>query len=123
MISTPIQPEEKPEGKPKNKIRLIGAAIFLVGAVVGYYFIYLKWLAIKALVPEVNYSIKSIIFVPMCIVFGLYYLLFTPSNNGAWKNLEGREKKIAVIVFIITVISSAALFIWFKSELSKYGYE
>jgi hypothetical protein len=122
-MTTPIQQEEKSEGMPKNKIRLIGAAIFLVGAVVGYYFIYLKWLAIKVLAPEVNYSIKAIIFVPMCIVFGLYYLLFTPSNNGAWKHLNSKEKRAIVIAFIITVIFSALLLIWFKSELSKYGYQ
>jgi hypothetical protein len=122
-METPIQPEEKSKWLSKTQIRLLGLAIFSIGLVIAYFFIYLKWIAIKALAPQVSYSIKVIVFVPMCIIFGLYYMLLAPNNNGAWKHLEGREKRMAIIAFIITVVSSAALFVWFKSELSKYGYE
>jgi lipoprotein signal peptidase len=107
----------------KTKIRLVGLAVFLMGTALGYYFVYLKWLAIRALEPTVNYHLKIMFLVPFSIVLGLYYLLFAPSNGGAWKQLSSKERPILLIALVIAIVLSALLFIWFKSQLSKYGYQ
>ncbi|NJD06378.1 MAG: hypothetical protein FIA97_07750 [Methylococcaceae bacterium] len=108
--------------KLKLKKILAGLGLIAIGLVFGYFFIYLKVVDMQNHVPELRYSLKVMILVPLCFVFGLYYVLFQPSGTGKWADLEPREKPAFIVALISFAIATGLLYYWFDSQLKLYGY-
>lgn len=101
---------------------LAGLGLILMGLAFGYYFVYLKVVDMQNHVPELRYSLKAMILVPMCFVFGLYYAIFQPSGTGKWDDLEPREKPVFVVALISFALAAGLLYYWFDTQLKLYGY-
>ncbi len=115
--------QSSPNHPSNTKKKLGGLVSLAVGLAFGYYFVYLKVQAMQQHLPEIRYSGKPLIFIPFMLVFGLYYLLFTPAGSGAWKELTPKEKPVFIAALIITLVGVVGLFVWFNSQLTQHGYE
>ncbi len=107
--------------RPARAKIIIGTMMVLVGLIFAYFFVYQKIQAMRQH-EDFTYSVKAMIIVPLGVVFGLYYIIFQPSGNGAWKNLEPKEKPSFIVTLVVFFISCILLAIWFNSQLKKYGY-
>lgn len=109
--------------KPSSKTRkiLIGVFFILLGAAFAYFFIYKPLQSIQRQ-EEVKYYLKAMVLVPFSIVFGLYYIIFTPSGSGAWKELSSKEKPAFIAALVLSVLATAGLVYWFSSQLQAGGY-
>ena len=94
----------------------------LLGLVLAYFFVYAKVQEMK-LQQDITYHMKLMILVPFCIVFGLYYIAFTPEGAGSWKELTQRQKPWFVVALVISALATVGLAYWFNSQLKTYGYE
>lgn len=106
----------------KTKKVLVGCFLVVLGIVLCYFFIYQKIQEMK-LQQDITYSVKGMLLVPVCIVFGLYYILFTPSGSGALKDLSAKEKPYFWGAMAVFLLASAGLFYWFSLQLKAYGYQ
>ena len=91
------------------KIRLFAVAIILVGA----FLIYQNW---HQLMSEGRYSMKLAAFAPVCVVGGLFLLLF-PAKVG--KPETTKDKVIALVVFGIGLV--AGLYNWYLMDPGFFG--
>ncbi|MGB4812092.1 MAG: hypothetical protein WBP13_06380 [Methylophilaceae bacterium] len=107
---------------PAKKKFLMGAGLTVMGLAMGYYFVYLKVLDILNHAEQVNYSYKAMLISPLCIVFGLYYMLCRPSGANAWKEMESKDKPFFVITMILAFGSFGGLWYWFELLLKQNGY-
>ncbi len=105
----------------KTRKRMLGVLFILIGLVLGYFFIYLK-IADMEQQKEITYSVKAMVLVPFSMVFGLYYILFTPSGSGAWKDLTVKERPIFIITLVLAAASTFFTVYVFSRQLSLYGY-
>ena len=101
---------------------LAGIFLILLGLVLGYFFVYAKVQEMK-LQQDITYHMKLMILVPFCIVFGLYYIAFTPEGAGSWKELTQKQKPWFVAALVISALATVGLAYWFNSQLTAYGYE
>ncbi len=107
--------------KPKSKVVLYCLFMMIIGLVFGYYFIYQKIEAMKAGL-EIEYSYKVIALSPISLSMGLYFLFFRINNDGHFKDLQPKDKKIFVGAMVFISISVIATIVWFNIQMKKYGY-
>ena len=100
---------------------LIGSFLILLGLVLGYFFIYRKVEQMK-LQADITYSMKGMLLVSFSIVFGIFYLIFTPAGAGAWKDLTAKEKPFFIGALVLSALVFAGLAYWFNTQLIAYGY-
>ena len=87
-----IKPVSNFDKKPKSKIILYCFLMISIGLILGYFFIYQK----------IEYSYKAIALSPISLSMGLCFLFFRINNDGHFKDLQPKDKKIFVgaIVFM-----------------------
>jgi len=91
------------------KARLFAVALILVGAGL----IYVNWHQLKA---DGQYSLKLAAFAPLCVVGGIFLLLF-PHKGGRPETTS--DKIIALVVFVIGLV--AGLGNWYLMDPGFFG--
>jgi hypothetical protein len=91
------------------KARLFALVLILVGAVL----IYINWQQRNS---EGKYSLKLAAFAPLCVVGGIFLLVF-PSKAG--KPETTRDKIIALVVLVIGL--AAGLVNWYLMDPGFFG--
>ncbi len=114
----PIQNQEQ---QPKKNILLYCFLILTIGLIFGYFFIYQKVEDMK-LGKEISYSYEAIALSPLSISMGLYFMLFRIKNNGHFKDLPLKDKKIFIGAAVFMIISVIATIVWFNMQMTKYSY-
>ncbi len=94
---------------PKLKARIFAIVLILVSVVLIYY----NW---HQLLQEHQYSMKLAAFAPLCLIGGLYLLLF-PSKGG--KPTTAGEKMRVLLVFGIGLV--AGLINWYLMDPGFFG--
>lgn len=93
----------------KLKMRIFALLLILVSAGLIYY----NW---HQLLQEHQYSMKLAAFAPLCVIGGLYLLIF-PSNGG--RPTTAKEKILALIVFAVGL--GAGLVNWYLMDPGFFG--
>ncbi len=119
-METNTHSEVKPASKTRK--RILGLFLIAIGLGFGYFFIYRNIEAMQHH-EEFSYYLKAMVLVPFAIVFGLYYVVFTPSGSGAWKDLTPGEKPPFVAALVLSALATVGMFYWFNAQLVAYGYE
>jgi len=91
------------------KGRLFAVALILVGASL----IYVNWHQLRA---DGQYSLKLAAFAPLCVVGGIFLLLF-PNKGG--KPETTTDKIIALVVFVVGLV--AGLVNWYLMDPAFFG--
>jgi len=91
------------------KARLFALVLLLVGSGL----IYINW---RQLNSEGKYSLKLAAFAPLCVVGGIFLLLF-PSKAG--KPVTTGDKIITLVVFVIGLL--AGLVNWYLMDPGFFG--
>ena len=91
------------------KARLFAVVLIVIGAGLTYY----NW---RELWQEHEYSMKLAAFAPLCVVGGLFMLVF-PTMAG--KPNTGKEKLTVLVVFVIGLI--AGLVNWYLMDPGFFG--
>jgi hypothetical protein len=103
------------------KYRLGGAVLLAVGLGVAWFFLLWPLQEAQSGVPEVSYQLKAFVLVPLCVVFGLGFLV-------AGSRLEYRtadHKNFTVVgwvLFIVAAALTAAGYFWFEQQFAALGY-
>ncbi len=108
-----IKPVSNFDKKPKSKIILYCFLMISIGLILGYFFIYQK----------IEYSYKAIALSPISLSMGLCFLFFRINNDGHFKDLQPKDKKIFVGAIVFMVISVISIIVWFNIQMTKFGYE
>ena len=94
---------------PSFKARIFAVLLILVSIGLIYY----NW---RQLLQEQKYSMKLAAFAPVCVVGGLYLLIF-PSKAG--KPTTAKEKIIVLIIFGIGLVAGLAN--WYLMDPAFFG--
>ena len=104
------------------KNRLIGLVLFLAGAVLAYFCIYLPLAEAAHHEKSVSLSLKGVILCPIGVVFGFFYMIM----GDRAKELFGERKSPTPFSWIcgIGLIAAGFLAYWaVKSSLEQSGYK
>jgi len=120
----------------KAKYLFIGAASFLLGVWITYAYVYGPVSQAQAGEERVKYSIKAIFASPLCTIVGACVLIMALINSedklkqlAQSRLLKGgapkskRDTMITILIFLLVFIPPILLYLWFKNEMAKYGYE
>lgn len=103
------------------KTRVGGLALIAVGAALGWYFVLGPLDEARRGVPEISYSLKIFLIVPLCLIFGAAFLVM-----GSRLSYRDQERKTLTltgwILFALIALATAAGFWWFKEQFSTLGY-
>ena len=103
------------------KYRLGGLVLVAVGLAVCWFFLVEPLHQAMAGTAEVSYQLKAFVLVPLCVMFGLGFLV-------AGSRLEYRtadHKNFTVtgwILFIVAAALTAAGYFWFQQQFDALGY-
>ena len=101
--------------------RLGGLVLVAVGLAVCWFFLVEPLHQAMAGATEVSYQLKAFVLVPLCVVFGLGFLV-------AGSRLEYRtadHKNFTVtgwVLFIAAALLTAAGYFWFQQQFDALGY-
>jgi hypothetical protein len=108
-------------GHPIKSIRLVGAALFAIGAVLGWLCIVQPLQEAAEHAESISVSLKGIFLVPTLFVAGILYLViprWTARTLGMPK-----ERKPTAWFFIIPMIVLGGVVYWVvKTRIHSYGY-
>lgn len=103
------------------KTRLGGLLVLAIGAVIGWFFILGPLHQAQAGASTVRYSLKAMVLVPGCLVFGLGYLL--GGDRLVYHDAQRKRPTPAGWALIAAFLVLAALFYWwFKQQFAALGY-
>ncbi len=103
------------------KARLGGLLVLAIGALIGWFFILGPLHEAQAGAATVRYSLKAMVLVPACLVFGLAFLV--RGNKLAYH--DAQRKRLTPTGWMLTALFAvlAALFYWwFKQQFAALGY-
>lgn len=103
------------------KTRLGGVLVLFTGAVIGWFFILGPLHQAQAGAPTVHYSLKAMVLVPACLVFGLAFLV--GGDKLAYRDAE--RKRLTPLGWGLVAIFAAAAALcywWFKQQFAALGY-
>ena len=103
------------------KTRLGGVLVLSIGAVIGWFFILGPLHQAQAGAPTVRYSLKAMVLVPACLVFGLAFLV--GGDKLAYRDAE--RKRLTPLGWVLMVIFAAAAALcywWFTQQFAALGY-
>ena len=102
------------------KTRLGGVLVLIIGAVIGWFFILGPLHQAQAGAPTVRYSLKAMVLVPACLVFGLAFLV--GGDKLAYRDAE--RKRLTPLGWVLAAIFAAAAlcYWWFKQQFAALGY-
>ena len=103
------------------KIRLGGLGLTAIGAGLGWWLILGPYRQALAGAPEVEYSLKAFFVVPLCLIFGLAFLL-----GGTKLPYRNAEKKtlttVGWVLFGVIAVLAGLCFWWLKTQFAALGY-
>ncbi|RQO67721.1 hypothetical protein DBR43_24705 [Pedobacter sp. KBW06] len=106
---------------PKKKISPVALGLIFIaaGLVCSYFFIYQKLQQMAEHSASISYSKKAMILGPMLLIFGLYYAVIRPDDLNV---MSPRDKKWLYLFVAVFIVAMIALYEWFKTIASGYGY-
>ena len=103
------------------RCRLGGLLALAVGLGAGWWGILLPLAAARAHSPEVSYSTKVFVFVPLAIVFGLFFVIV--GDRVPYRKTEAQNLTAAGwLLLTVAGIASLAGFFLFKQQFAALGY-
>lgn len=120
----------------KLKYLILGAISLFLGIWITYAYFYGPLLQAQAGDERVKYSIKAIFASPLCIIVGIGVMVMAFVNSeeklkelAQSRLLKGGAPKtkkdtlITILIFLLVFIPPVLLYLWFKNEMAKYGYD
>ena len=104
------------------KTRLGGLLAIAIGAAVFWFFILWPLQRAQAGVEQINLELKAFALVPLCLVFGLAFLVLGDRfdyRTAKHDNLTPRGWAFFVVVMALTGLG----YWWFSSQFSALGYQ
>lgn len=101
--------------------RLGGVAIIGIGLAFGWLEILRPLQAAMRHAPEVRYSTKIFVLVPVCLVFGAFFLI----GGAKWPYRDVERKTLTPAgwaLMVVIAIASLASFFWFRQQFAGLGY-
>ncbi|CAJ0789691.1 hypothetical protein LMG19083_01904 [Ralstonia psammae] len=103
------------------KARLGGVLVLILGAVIGWIFILGPLHQAQAGAATVCYSLKAMVLVPGCVVFGLAFLV--GGDKLAYR--DAQRKRLTPLGWVLIAFFAAAsafCYWWFKQQFAALGY-
>ncbi|WP_426399647.1 hypothetical protein ACN9M1_25505 [Ralstonia sp. R-29] len=103
------------------KTRLGGVLTLILGAAIGWFFILGPLHEAQAGAPSVRYSLKAMVLVPACLVFGLAFLV--GGDKLAYR--DAQNKRLTPIgwgLVAVFGVVAALCYWWFKQQFAALGY-
>ena len=112
---------------PAGMVLLVGGLLcLLVAAALWYISIQQPLEEMRRHVPRVDYSMKRIVFIPLFALSGAGMTLaglLSPFFRNRKSGPPGRERALAVILLVLSMVPGWFLYNWFEGEMKKEGYE
>lgn len=107
--------------KPKKNISTVflGSLLIAGGLAASYFFLFRKLQMMTERMEQISYSMKAMLLGPMCIVFGLFYMIIQPKSPNI---TDSREKKWFYLFMTIMLLVMAVMYFWIKQYAAAYGY-
>ncbi len=104
------------------KARLAGLALIALGAALGWFFALRPLEEARQGAPEVSYSLKIFLIVPLCIIFGAAFVV--KGSSLSYRNVERQTfTPTGWFLFGLVAFATATGFWWFKEQFSALGYQ
>lgn len=103
------------------RVRLGGVLALLIGAACLYFFLLLPLQAAYRGDPEIHYQLRAFALVPLCLVFGLVFLIRGEKfeyRTADQKNLTALGWTFFVVVMVLTGLG----WWWFDKQFTALGY-
>jgi hypothetical protein len=103
------------------KYRLGGMLAIAAAIGFGWFFIMKPLEAAHAHVAEVKYDARIFVFVPACLVFGLFFIV----GGAKWPYRDAETRKFTRAgwaLMAIVLLAGAAGYYWFDREFTALGY-
>jgi H+/Cl- antiporter ClcA len=107
--------------KPKKNISpvFLGSLLIAGGLIAGYFFLFRKLQMMAEMVEQISYSMKAMLLGPMCILFGLFYIIIRPKSPNI---TDSREKKWFYLFMAVMLLIMAGMYFWIRQYALTYGY-
>ena len=103
------------------KLRLGGLVFIAVGVAVGWFFLWLPLQEAQSGAPEVSYELKAFILVPLCIIFGVGFVV--AGERLQYRNAQHSNLTVVGwVLFILGMALGAAGYFWFQQQFAALGY-
>ncbi|MDB5587865.1 MAG: hypothetical protein JWP26_2835 [Devosia sp.] len=103
------------------KLRLGGLASIAIGVAVGWFFLWLPLQEAQSGAPEVSYQLKAFILVPLCIIFGVGFVV--AGERLQYRNAQHSNLTVTGwVLFIVAAALTAAGYFWFQQQFAALGY-
>ncbi|MET3897540.1 uncharacterized membrane protein YidH (DUF202 family) [Devosia sp. UYZn731] len=103
------------------KLRLGGLASIAIGVAVAWFFLWLPLQEAQSGAQEVSYQLKAFILVPLCIIFGVGFLV--AGERLQYRNAQHSNLTVVGwVLFILGMALGAAGYFWFQQQFSALGY-
>jgi len=101
--------------------RLGGALLMVVGAAIGWLGILRPLQAAQAHAPTVSYDSKIFVVMPLCFVFGVFFLI----GGARWPYRDAARQTLTPVgwgLMAVLAIAAGASFLWFSHQFDALGY-
>lgn len=101
--------------------RLGGVVVIGIGLAFGWFGILRPLQAAMHHAPEVRYSPKIFVLVPVCLVFGAFFLI----GGATWPYRDAERKTLTPAGWMLmaaVAIAGLASFFWFQQQFAALGY-
>ena len=103
------------------KLRLLGLVFIAVGVAVGWFFLWLPLQEAQSGAPEVSYQLKAFILVPLCIIFGVGFVV--AGERLQYRNAQHSNFTVTGwVLFLVAAAVTAAGYFWFQQQFAALGY-
>ena len=103
------------------KLRLGGLVFIAVGVAVGWFFLWLPLQEAQSGAPEVSYELKAFILVPLCIIFGVGFVV--AGERLQYRNAQHSNLTVVGwVLYILGMALGAAGYFWFQQQFAALGY-
>ncbi|CAN5522356.1 hypothetical protein BH10PSE14_BH10PSE14_18930 [soil metagenome] len=103
------------------RYRLGGVLAIIAAAGFGWFFIMKPLQAAYGHAPEVKYDVRTFVFVPVALVFGLFFII--GGANWPYRNAETRSfTRAGWLLMAIAAIAGAAGYYLFDRQFTALGY-
>jgi len=101
--------------------RLGGLLLLAIGLAIGWFEILTPLQAAMRHAPEVRYDSKVFVLVPVCLVFGAFFL----AGGARWPYRDVENKTLTPAgwgLMAVVAVAGLASFFWFQQQFTALGY-